>query len=462
MPPLPVETWQTILRYGIGVPDFLDPDAYEGVLSDVLLSDKHSERNNEATYWLAERNRNSFQRVCRSWESYLRLFEHRYVRMLDIWHQTIPLLALKSAIRVSFARQNCNCVRFCRPELYRRTTQRGVQPTLQDRSMFFGETCGTLVETAGPLDKLMIVDARNEKICNEGLLQLASNARQVEVFLGRDYENGGGCQHSAKIISKFPELRHFHGHAHWEPPASTVADVMLGSNLVTLSLINHGRVRPDATTPRWNIPSLRHLRIENPRHREDQSFLEHAVYPLLRSVGSTLYSLCLSNPESEYEFPGEIWEMCPKLEKLSTTMRLVSPPSISHPFNTYIATYWNISRRETNLLHWLHLQKIIVDWAWDGAHRGEHIPQKWRKVCAARNIRIEDQNGLTWKEFLTYHSRVSAHRFRSFFFAIFAIASNFILNVVPYPGSDASSVSILKSKTTLWLGNLRWLPEETY
>src|ERR1700677_452611 len=117
---LPVEIWQTILRYGIGVPDFLDPKAYEGVLSDSLLSHKYCMRNNEATYWLAERNRNSFQRVCRSWDGYLRLFEHRYVRMLDIWHQTIPLLALKSAIRVSFARYNCKCIWFCRPELYKR------------------------------------------------------------------------------------------------------------------------------------------------------------------------------------------------------------------------------------------------------------------------------------------------------------------------------------------------------
>jgi hypothetical protein len=425
MPPLPAEMWQTILRYGIGVADFLDPEAYDGVLSDFLLSDKHRERNNEATYWLAERNRNSFQRVCRSWEGYLRPFEHRYVRMLDIWHQKIPLLALKSATRVSFARYNCKCVRFCRPELYKRITQRGIQPTLQDRSFFFGEICGPLVQTAGPLDRLLIVDTRSEVICNEGLLQLASNARQVKVFLGRDYENGGGCYHSAEILCEFPELRHFHGHGRLEPPASTIGGVMLGSNLVTLSFINSGRMGQNGTTPGWNIPSLRHLRIDNPWYQQGQPFLEHAVYPLLQRIGSTLSSLWLSSPEFEYEFPPEIWEMCPKLEKLSTTMRLVSPPSSTHPFNTYIATHWNISMGETAFLHWLNLQKIIVDWVWDDAGRGEHISQKWRRVCAARNIRIEDQNGITWEEYLMQSSRVSAHRFQPFFFAILATTPSF-------------------------------------
>jgi hypothetical protein len=193
-----------------------------------------------------------------------------------------------------------------------------------------------------------------------------------------------------------------------EPLDLTLGEATVVSNLVTLSFINLGHLRTDEAMPEWSMPSLRHLRIDNPWYMEGQHFLDNAVYPILQGVGGHLRSLYLFSPEFEYDFPPEIWVVCPKLEKLSTTMRLVSPPPTSHPFNTYVATLRNVLKGETGFLHWLHLQLIVVDWVWDSTHRGEHIPPKWRRVCTARHIRIEDQNGITWKEHLTLNSQVSA------------------------------------------------------
>ena len=65
-----VETWQVILRYAISVPDFLDPDAYEGVLSTDMWADSESPLNDESAYWRAgaEKTRNRLRCVAKSWD----------------------------------------------------------------------------------------------------------------------------------------------------------------------------------------------------------------------------------------------------------------------------------------------------------------------------------------------------------------------------------------------------------
>jgi hypothetical protein len=110
---LPVEVWHAILRYAIEVPLFLDPDAYEGVLARVVFHGRISPLNHECTYWSAEKTRNRMQLVSKSWDSFLRPFEHRFVRMLDIRHGKVPLQKLEMAIRVSFREYDCECVEFC-------------------------------------------------------------------------------------------------------------------------------------------------------------------------------------------------------------------------------------------------------------------------------------------------------------------------------------------------------------
>ncbi|PVF93996.1 hypothetical protein CPB86DRAFT_714178, partial [Serendipita vermifera] len=96
---LPPEIWQTILRYSISVPVFLDPDAVERI-SPWIVNQPDIEWNDERSYWEAERTRNALQRTCRLWDVYLRRYEHRFVRMGDVAHGLGAAQHLKVAVRV--------------------------------------------------------------------------------------------------------------------------------------------------------------------------------------------------------------------------------------------------------------------------------------------------------------------------------------------------------------------------
>lgn len=123
---LPIETWQTILRYAISIPDFLDPAAFEGALSNFALTDPQCDRNNEAAYWCSERYRNTLQRVCKSWDMYLRSVEHRYVRIVDVWHHKIPTSKMQSGCTLTSltvnvipsVTHNCRSIRSGKANIY--------------------------------------------------------------------------------------------------------------------------------------------------------------------------------------------------------------------------------------------------------------------------------------------------------------------------------------------------------
>jgi hypothetical protein len=90
----PIEVWEKILKYAISVPIFfdLDPIKNYGLECAALY-------RSEADYWQSERDRNAFRRVCRSWDMFLQRYEHRYVRLSDIYNGRIPMKAAQMAIR---------------------------------------------------------------------------------------------------------------------------------------------------------------------------------------------------------------------------------------------------------------------------------------------------------------------------------------------------------------------------
>jgi hypothetical protein len=96
---LPPEIWQMILRYSISVPDFLDPDEGLDQFPPRVIAQRGW--SDSSSYYEAERTRNVLQRVCRSWNSYLQQYAHRFVRIDDVVHGNVPLRYLQSAIRFS-------------------------------------------------------------------------------------------------------------------------------------------------------------------------------------------------------------------------------------------------------------------------------------------------------------------------------------------------------------------------
>ena len=94
---VPVEIWWRILKFAISIPLFLDSGSIEPFDAD---GDTIHQYYWELPYWSTERHRNSFRRVCTSWNEYLRPFNHRYIRFTDIIHGTVPMNAFPRAIRL--------------------------------------------------------------------------------------------------------------------------------------------------------------------------------------------------------------------------------------------------------------------------------------------------------------------------------------------------------------------------
>ncbi|PVF97172.1 hypothetical protein CPB86DRAFT_707531, partial [Serendipita vermifera] len=95
---LPPEIWQMVLRYAVAAPEFLDPDYWVDrfpprVIEERVLLDFKS-------YEKAEVTRTTLQKVCRSWDEYLRQYAYRFVHMHDVVQGNISTDCLHSAIRI--------------------------------------------------------------------------------------------------------------------------------------------------------------------------------------------------------------------------------------------------------------------------------------------------------------------------------------------------------------------------
>lgn len=93
---LPIECWQDILREAIFVPVFFDDDPAEtyGIQSLAAYTDA-------TPYWESERTRNALRRVCSSWNTFLKRFDHRFIHTPDIQHNLVPIDARYKAIRIN-------------------------------------------------------------------------------------------------------------------------------------------------------------------------------------------------------------------------------------------------------------------------------------------------------------------------------------------------------------------------
>lgn len=106
----PAEIWMKIISNAIEVPLFFETNPLEthGVNS------LHA-YNDELPYWQSEKTRNSLRRVCKTWNTFLKEFDHRFVRLTDVFHGRVPVKAIPIAIRLdtSFDRK-CFCHSHCR------------------------------------------------------------------------------------------------------------------------------------------------------------------------------------------------------------------------------------------------------------------------------------------------------------------------------------------------------------
>jgi len=363
---LSVELWQAILRYCIGVEDFLDPSAFDGIVLRHLITDKTTPKCNEVAYWSAERTRHQLLCVCTSWNAYLLQFEHRFVRMQDILHGKIRPETLKKAVRVSLSMYTCKCEEHC----------------FSPRA--FANFCYDTVREVGQLNVQMVDMGYGEYDISD-FLGISSNIQHVRTFIALNCRAG---RRYARLLQKLPNLHHVYCNGFRGSNEFVTKGVFESSGLTTLSFHLRGDGKYDNVS--WSLPSLRHLRIRGDAdYSASSEFINEAILEILTALGNQLLSLCLYLRPRQSEMLRTIWILCPQLTLLRASVPMDSPPPFFHPLHTLVVPSAADLVDFLPLPDWTNLRRIIID---QGTSRlaGMRIHSS---ITERLDIRVEDRCG---------------------------------------------------------------------
>jgi hypothetical protein len=364
---LPIEIWHIILEYSIAAPDLFDPDYMVDQFPPWLIMNHRS--SIQERYSKSESSLNTIRRVCGSWNDYLGQYAHRLVRMLDVMHGKVPLHHLKSAVRISFGPHPNLCCEACKPELF-----------LQDGfKMEYFKLCRYILEREQSLEAQIL----DFGVFSYEIFEQISVPRTFPNLVTVQGNNMSISSITAiETIDSLPYLRHMYMRLHW---AQERILTLRSSTLTTLYL---SLMSPDAsstlfTTESLHLPALRNLHIDGINYMHFQTYAEPAWLPLLKVLGRELRTLYLPYEARclKQTVPGEIWDICPKLECLFLCCDLPdTPPPVGHPIHTLDVRYWWITKRHS-------LQSYIPDWP--GLHT-VRIDTRWKDWIARDNGPLTD------------------------------------------------------------------------
>ncbi|KIM23380.1 hypothetical protein M408DRAFT_263892 [Serendipita vermifera MAFF 305830] len=425
-PQLSIELWQWILRYAISIPEFLDPETYDGIFSQYLYEERLDTLSDETAYWVTERHRRSLQLVSKTWAAYMKTYQHRFVRMLDIFREKIPPESLKCAIRVSFGRYDCKCAEKCANRLDRLYCYQNVW-----KNPYFSNFCSWTLEDIGPLDKLEIADMMRECFKLADFLIDSQSLCQVKVFLGLDHPslNRSGRNASSHILGILPKLRNLYAYDiekfseiqelasnHRATPGKESVGPMIrvAQNVVTLSLFFHPFQGYYSSPYTLDFPSLRHLRIQYSFTGVDvDKIMQEITIPILKSTHGNIRSIYIQSLRSDPVPPLDIWDLCPKLERFGSTVDQMPPPPSYHPVHTFVSPFFLEEETDMGVFLWPNLQRFTSDMKWADTYPKQPASDEWLQMAAERGIRIEDRNGLTWEEYTIMKTTVQLDSDRS-------------------------------------------------
>jgi hypothetical protein len=389
---LPLEIWQMILRYSISVPDFLDPNVGDRVPPWILYLQGHW--NDPKQYWMSERTRNSLRRVCRSWETYLRLYAHRFVRMDDIIHGLVPAKYLKSAVRISLGDHGPSFCYKCRPN------QHPAGGTFQEATSKYSKYCLQIFPQVYPV-KAQILDYGkfNSELIGPSILPSAF-PELVTVRI-TSYIDTNLMIH---FIESFPSLMHILSQCFWTPDPV----VQLKSTILTtlhLSLTGPGRSYENITSQDLDFPKIKNLRIWFPHRDESSGFKPRYWLDVLGLVGRNSRTLYLNQQKvlCTHQGPcgdisGDIWTICPKVEHLHLSGQVTSsPPPPGHPIHTLSIPYSIVRAAHPLYNHvpdWPGLRTIQVDEVWNRPLLSSQLER------IEPSLRLEDITGESYPDYL--------------------------------------------------------------
>ncbi|PVG04352.1 hypothetical protein CPB86DRAFT_821723 [Serendipita vermifera] len=388
---LPTELYQTILRYSISVPDFLDPYAVDHNPYWLILEDT-SKWNDVKPYWAAERTRNSLRRVCRSWSYYLGQHEHRFVRMVDVVHGIVAPNHLQSAVRIWFGGHHHSICEHCKPELYWFSgaenspwSGQGGYPGLYRR----------ILQQTNPL-KVEILDfGELEADLRQIWHEISPSAFANVVILSASWLVD--LTTLSEIINSLPMLRHC---ATWASKYFDTVPVLKSSTFKSLVVPFVPLMAPPDlfTQQKFYLPGLTHLHIWEMVYFHPRQACHPSLWAFLKVVGKTLTFLRIGGDSRlEIELPSEVWDFCPKLEFLHTALQPRLPPPSNHPLHTLGLPYSYVEGPDPLsyfIPNWPGIRTIRLGSMWDEEVKGSLLQS------IDPRLRVEDVSGESYAEFI--------------------------------------------------------------
>ncbi|KIM19651.1 hypothetical protein M408DRAFT_31042 [Serendipita vermifera MAFF 305830] len=307
----PIEIWEKILKYAISVPLFFDSDP----ISNHGIK-RFSEYQFEAEYWQSERIRNRLRRVCKSWNIFLRVYQHRYVTLTDLHNGEVPLSALLVAIRLnfSFTRSYPASLRSIPRKFVLQDVRRLLKKIIRSAS---GESTDVdaptrwsvqiiddyEAEDISDLTVLPKIAPRLEAVigvyASDLTVPLSITNNLVSLYMNEDYAASRACKWP---ISYFPHLTSL-------------------------------RLRPvDLEIPldQWNLPALQHLSIDpiDPLPSTDAvAYFQRIIEVFGRQLITFYYNVDCG----EFEVPNDFWSYIPRLQHIQLPHWGEEGPPANHP-----------------------------------------------------------------------------------------------------------------------------------
>lgn len=301
---LPAELCDIILEEAICIPKFFDVDPME-----TYGPWKHLQYFDRGAYWASERLRNNLRRVCKSWNSFLQRFSHRFIDTVDVTHGDVPIDALPFALRIYVS--ECGCPANSGPKrlAMRLSHRRNYDTTF--KTLYSAER-GVPVPW-----KLRIIEF-SPFVAEIGkfLLERHRVYNLQSVIGAPDYL-------MAYIYSLGIQPTVI-----WRLAYRGLISMLTGtfvSQLTTLKFsLNAGHPLPT------NPPALRYLHVVLSIFSDARDLVS-----LLKGIGKQLRALYCAGETQGWQLSPTIWELCPSIEilQMSPSVRWESIPR-GHPIHT--------------------------------------------------------------------------------------------------------------------------------